>query len=155
MSSPTSPLFANSMLDDLGSVYLNLLKSKYKCSPLFYYRYVDGIISCIHKDHIELIIKWLDDESSSFNSYNSHLRLTHELQNSNKINFLDITLKVENNKTVNNWYQKPICSDRLTNFQTILLNKILIFYNFVERAILFSHQTFHKDNLLKVKKLKF
>ena len=49
MGSSISPLFAEIVMDDLEVYCLHKLKIYHKCTPLFYYRYVDDTILYIHK----------------------------------------------------------------------------------------------------------
>lgn len=105
MGSPISPLFADIVIDDLESSCLKILKTQFNCSPLIYHRNVDDTILIVHKEHIDLII-------SVFNSYHNELQFTHEIQNNNQINFLDVTLNLINNRIISNWFQKPTASNR-------------------------------------------
>lgn len=149
MGSPISSLFADIVMDDLESDCLHNLKNKHNCIPLFYYRYVDDTILCIHKDNLNLII-------DTFNSYNNNIQFTFETQDNEKINFLDVTLKINNSqKIICNWYQKPISSGRLINYYSghPVQQKVNIVYNLVDRAILLSHSSFHNTNLAKLKQI--
>ena len=83
MGSPISPLFADIVMNDLEVYCLKKLKTDHNCIPLFYYRYVDDTILCVHKKHVDLII-------NTFNSYSSNLQFTFELEHNNRIHFLDI-----------------------------------------------------------------
>ena len=106
MGSPISPLFADIVMEDLETDCLNRLKHTYNCTPLFYFRYVDDTILCVKKDHVDTLLQ-------TFNSYNEHLKFTHEIEENNSIHFLDITLIRNNNRIMTNWYQKPIASQTL------------------------------------------
>ena len=88
MGSPISGLFVELVLEDLETNCLrNLL-----FSPLFFYRYVDDIITCIAHDKIDQMLH-------IFNSYEQRLQFTHELEIDNQISFLDVLL-IRNNDTV-------------------------------------------------------
>ena len=97
---------------DLETECLKVLAEKHNCTPLFYYRYVDDTILW-KKKHLNLVLE-------VFNSYNSHLQFTHETEINNSIAFLDLSLSIGNNKIITNWYQKPICSGRILNYNVIL-----------------------------------
>ena len=142
MGSPISPLFANMVMDDLETNCLSTLKEKHNVNPLLYFRYVDDTIMCINKKHIDLVVK-------TFNSYNNRLQFTYEIEQENKINFLDMTLIRHNNTIITDWFNKPTSSGRLINFLSNhpTRQKINIVYNLVDRAISLSHKQFHKKNL--------
>ena len=107
MSSPVSGSFADLVLDDLESDCLK----KLFFSPLFFYRYVDDIITCISYNKIDKIL-------AIFNSYEQRLQFTHEIEIDNKISFLDVLL-IKNNDTIEtNWYTKPTFSGRFLNFHS-------------------------------------
>lgn len=85
----------------------------------------------------------------------SNLQFTHELQVDNPINFLDVTLNIKNKKIISNWFQNSTSSGRLINYFSShpIQQKINIVYHLIDRAILLSHDSFHKDNLTKVKQI--
>ena len=87
---------------------LQKLKINHNCTPLFYCRYVDDTILCVHKNHLDLIIK-------TFNSYYSNLQFTFELEHNNRIHFLDMTLIRHHNCIITDWFQKPSSSGRMIN----------------------------------------
>ena len=84
-----------------------------------------------------------------------HPKLIFTLEKSinDSINFLDLKIKVENNKIITNWYKKSVWSGRYQNFYSnhSLSNKIGIIYLSTDRAILLSHDKFHSENLNLVK----
>ena len=62
MGSPISGLFVDLVMDDLESECLQKLSFK----PIFFYRYVDDIITCIPNSE-------LNEMLNTFNSYNNRL----------------------------------------------------------------------------------
>ena len=54
-------------------------------------RYVDDSLMIVDKDKIDIVLE-------IFNSYHDILNFTHELQNNNFMNFLDIKIIRENSK---------------------------------------------------------
>lgn len=65
-----------------------------------------------------------------------------------------MTLIKSNNSLITNWFQKPISSVRLINFSSSYpIQYIGNVYNLIDRAILLSDTSFHKDNIYKVKKM--
>ncbi|XP_043478403.1 uncharacterized protein LOC122508871 [Leptopilina heterotoma] len=148
MGSPISAFVSDLVMDDLESDCLEILKEKYNCVPLFYFRYVDDTILAVRREHVDLVI-------DTFNSYNQKLQFTMEIEKNNSINFLDLTLIRENNHIITDWYQKPTSSDRLINYFSDhpIQQKKNIVYNLVDRAISLSNKKFHFDNLKKIRKI--
>ena len=95
-------------MDDLENYCLSVLNKDVNCIPVFYYRYVDDIILCVRKKHIDIVI-------NTFNSYDSNLQFTLELKQDKRINFLDMSLIRNNNMIVTNWFRKQTSSDRVIN----------------------------------------
>ena len=130
MGSPISPLFADIVMNDLEVYCLKKLKTDHNCIPLFYYRYVDDTILCVHKKHVDLII-------NTFNSYSSNLQFTFELEHNNRIHFLDITLIRHHNCIITDWFQKPSSSGRMINYLSnhpIQHKKTLFIILWIERC---------------------
>ena len=143
MGSPISGLFADIVMAVLDMECLRNLSF----SPLFYYRYVDDIITCIPIDKLDEILQ-------IFNSYDNRLQFTHEIEIENKISFLDILLiKNDDGYIETNWYHKPTFSGRCLNFlsQHPKHQKIAMVYNYVDRAIKLSDEKYHDENITKVK----
>ena len=79
MRSPISPFFADIVMDDLVNYCLSVLNKDFNCIPVLYYRYVDDIILCARKKHIDIV-------SNTFNSYDSNLQFTFKLKQGKRIN---------------------------------------------------------------------
>jgi len=148
MGSAISPIFADIVLDDLETACLERLKTEFNISPLFYYRYVDDTIMCINKRQINKVL-------TMFNSHDTNLKFTHEIEENGKINFLDLTLSIENNIILTDWYIKPISSNTTINFHSnhSKSQKINIISYLVDRAIKLSENKFHNKNINLVKKI--
>ena len=69
---------------------------------MFYFRYVDDIITCIAIERIDKIL-------SIFNSYDVRLQFKREIENENKISFLE--------RIDTDWYTKPTFSGRFLSFE--------------------------------------
>jgi len=139
MGSPTSGLFADIVMDDLETSCLN----KLSFTPLFFYRYVDDIMTCIPTIKINEII-------SVFNSYNERLQFTYELENNNSINFLDLKfIKQTDGNLKIDWYTKPTFSGRFLNYNSKhpFSQKIAMVYNLTDRAVKLTDKSFHEKNL--------
>ena len=142
MGSPLSATLANIVMEEAETKIINELTYYIK----FYYRYIDDTLICLPKNKI-------NDIFDKFNNIHPNLVFTKENSINDSINFLDLNIKVENNKIVTNWYRKPIWSGRYLNFYSnhSLSNKIGIIYSLTDRAILLSHEKYHNENLILVK----
>lgn len=148
MGSPISPLFSDLVMADLETKCMNILESRFQCTPIFYFRYVDDTILCIKREHLPHVLE-------VFNNYDPHLQFTHEIENNGRINFLDLTLIRQENQIKTNWFQKPTTSGRILNFNSFhsIQQKRNIIYNLIDRATLLSDKKFHSENIKKVKDL--
>ena len=93
---------------------------------------------------------------SIFNSYDDvRLQLTHEIENENKISFLDVLLIRNDERIDTDWYTKSTFSGRFLSFESphSLLQKIAMVYNLVDRGIHLASKKFHDNNIKKVKTL--
>lgn len=138
MGSPLSPVIANLALLQLeNDIMLNL-----NFEVPLYVRYVDDILLCLPQDRIQQV-------ANEFNSYNERLKFTIEIPSGTSINFLDITIFLQNDRFVTNWFRKETWSGRYLNFfsYTPLKYKISVITSMVDRAILLSDLQFHEQNL--------
>ena len=144
MGSSVSSLFADIVMQDLENSCLKKLKFK----TAFFYRYVDDILTTVPNDKIDFLLK-------TFNSYHPKLKFTSELEKNSKINFLEISINRNNDKLINNWQRKEICSDRTFHFHSNhpIHQKISIIYSLVDKAILLSNHKLHNDNIKKVREI--
>ena len=138
MGSPLSPIMADITLQDLE---IEALKSLPFESP-FYYRYVDDIV-------LAAPILMFDRLLEIFNSFHPRLQFTLEEGVDDKLNFLDVTIIIENNFIKFDWYHKHTFSGRFLNFESHhpLCHKRGTAIGLFDRAILLSHPDFHKKNL--------
>ena len=81
MGSPISPILADIVMQDLETYCLKNIKFDI---PVFS-RYVDDILTLVPIDKIDYII-------GVFNSFYPRLKFTHEMENNNRINFLETTI---------------------------------------------------------------
>ena len=72
MIGPCSTIFADIVVDDLGTTCLDKLDSV----PVTYFRYVDIIFAIILKDKLSQMVDFL-------NSYNNKLRFTYKMEINN------------------------------------------------------------------------
>ena len=107
----------------------------------FYFRYLDDICTAVVPSKIDSVLE-------KYNSFHQRLQFTSEVEG-DKINFLDVTISINENGFGFDWYRKPTFSGRFLNFNpnhpmaqkrgTILL--------LVDRAFLLSDFKFHTQNL--------
>jgi len=144
MGSPLSPIMADIVLQDLEEFCLQ----KLNIDLPIYYRYVDDVLLAAPREKIDLIFQ-------TFNSYHPRLKFTMELETNKSINFLDTSISIINNTLVFNWYHKSTFSGRYLNYSSHhpFKQKIGVVYGIVDRAILLSHPSFHKENLIKAIKI--
>ncbi|XP_018347291.1 PREDICTED: uncharacterized protein LOC108751554 [Trachymyrmex septentrionalis] len=137
MGSPISPIIADLVMRRLETV--SLMSSN--VDTLFYYRYVDDICTAVHPSQIDRLLK-------HFNSFHPRLQFTVE-RGGNAINFLDITVLVNENQCYLDWYRKPTFSGRFLNFHSNhpLTQKKGTIFSLVDRAFLLSDSRFHTKNL--------
>ena len=97
MGLSVSPIIAVIVMQDLE---IELL-ARYK-SILFYGRYVDAFFMIISKNKLKLLLKFV-------NYYYPRLKFTHETENNNSINFLDVLVFNNEDRTVSLTYIKKYC----------------------------------------------
>ena len=117
----------------------------------FYFRYVDDPLLCVPLDKLQIVV-------DTFNDYHPRIQFTHEVERNNKISFLDLEIiKIDNGKTVSNWYRKSTYSGRMLNFISnhSFENKVSIIKNLVDRAVCLFNESFHWENLDVVRKVLF
>ena len=138
MGSPLSAILTNIVMEEAETKIINELTYYIK----FYYRYIDDTLICLPKNEIK-------DIFDKFNNIHPNLVFTKENSINDSLNFLDLNIKIENNKIITNWYRKTIWSGRYLNFYSnhSLANKIGIIYSLTDRAILLSHEKYHYENL--------
>jgi len=103
-----------------------------------YYLYVDDILLAAPKDRLNILL---------LIKYHSRLQFTVELEEKHCINFLDLTIKIENTITLD-WFHKASFSGRcLSFFSNPLCYKIGTIYIMMDRTVLLSHPSYHQKNL--------
>jgi len=84
-----------------------------------------------------------------FNGLHSRLQFTAEI-GEELLNFLDVTIIKNKNYLEFNWYHKPTFLERYLNYlsQHPVSQKRGIIIGQVDRALLFSHPRFQRENLI-------
>ena len=142
MGSPLSPIFAEFVMRDLENHCIDNLQEK----PLIYKRYVDDIFCILRKNNV-------DNFTHKFNKYHDSMKFTLEKEENKTLNFLDVSVNVNDNCIKTNWYRKPTYSGRVLHFLSNhpLHQKKAMVYNLVDKAILLSSGEFHETNIKIVK----
>ena len=133
MGSPISLVIADLVLRRLETVSLMSVN----LDILFYYRYVDDICTALPPSQIDVLLE-------RFNAFHPRLQFTVE-RGGKTINFLDVTVSVNNNRFNFDWYRKPTFSGRFLNFHSNhpLTQKKGTIFSLVDRAFLLSDVRFH------------
>lgn len=92
---------------------------------------------------------FIDLTLSTFNSFHDRLQFTSEVEVDRKINFLDVTIIVENNVLIFDWFHKSTFSGRYLNYysQHPICQKKGTIIGLVDRVFSLSHPRFHYKNL--------
>ena len=149
MGNPLSPTIADIVLDRLLTEVLETLKQK-NIQIKFIVKYVDDILAII-KDKDKKII--LDE----FNKYHPKLQFTTEEEIENSLPFLDIKLTKRKNRIITNWYQKPLASGRMINYNSNQPKKYKIntAVNLINKMTNISHPEFLESNYKIISNLLF
>jgi len=141
MGSPLSPIIADLVLRDIETKAIKKLPFQL---PL-YRRYVDDILLAAQVDQFNIIIE-------TFNSFHKRLQFTLEMSIDNKINFLDVTIILNDRIMMFDIYEKPTNTGRYINYYSRhpSAQKRSIVYGLIDRTILLSHPMFHEKNLRAV-----
>lgn len=141
MNSPLSPIIADIVMQDIESRALNTIN----CRLPFYFRFVDDMFTAVLAERIDGIL-------NTFNSINSRLQFTIELENNNTISFLEVAITLEGKKLIFDWYHKPTYSGRYLNFLSIHpdCQKRGTICSLLDRAFTLSHPKFHQKNIILI-----
>lgn len=101
MGSPISPVVANLVLEHLEQSVIK----KLPFTLPFYFRYVDDIITCVHRDHINILL-------GKFNNFHPRIRFTVELEKEGKLSFFDTLVINDHNIVKLDWFHKSTWSGR-------------------------------------------
>ncbi|KYN12186.1 hypothetical protein ALC57_15637, partial [Trachymyrmex cornetzi] len=116
--------------------------SKLKFDIPLYYRYVDDIILAIPKNQI-------NETLDTFNSYHDRITFTCDRNYEGSINFLDVTVSVEEGQIKFNNYKKPTNSGRYLSFHSNhpLEHKKGVIISLLDRILFLAHPEFHNKNI--------
>ena len=144
MGSPISPILADIVMQDLETYCLKNIKFDI---PVLI-RYVDDILALVPIDKIDYII-------GVFNSFHPRLEFTHEMENNNRINFLETTIIRSNTSFKFDWFIKLTASGRFIDFASYhpLFHKIASIICLIDKAFHIFDKEFLDIRLNKVHNL--
>src|ERR1700678_1894108 len=121
MGSPLSAILSEVYMQNYESINI-LNHSVYKQHIKAYFRYVDDTF---------ILFKGTDRQAelmvNNLNRVNKNIQFTLETQIDNKINFLDLTIHISNNKFNFNIYRKPTQTNTIIPNDSKIFSKIFIF----------------------------
>lgn len=144
MGSPISSTVAQLVMEFVEE---NVLQ-KLDFDILFFKRYVDDCLTAIPENKTTDIL-------NAFNKFHKKLKFTSEIEEQDKINFLDLTLlrDKKNNSLKTKWYTKPTWSGRYLNYnsQHPKNQKNSVVIGLIDRAITLTSPEHRPEILKKVK----
>lgn len=130
MGSPLSPALADLVMETLLDNVLKMIDF-----PIpFFKKYVDDLITAVPADKIEHV-------KNALNAYNTHIQFTCEVENENRLPYLDmILIRTSEQRIVTDWYMKSVSSGRILNFFSLhpLTQKLNTATGFISRVFRLS-----------------
>ena len=112
MGSPLGPALANAFLAHYETLWLEECPLSF--APIFFARYVDDIFLLIRSnDHIIKLAEY-------FSTRHPNIKFTYELENNNKLPFLDVTVFRDANKFSTSVHRKVTFSGVYTHFRSFM-----------------------------------
>lgn len=145
MGNNLSPILAHFVLEDL----LLECTDKINYDIKLLRKYVDDLIILIPRDILMKLLKLMND-------YHPRLKFTVENEDENRsINYLDMSLKIVNDKIRTKWYSKEVSSGRLLNFYSShpFSMKKNVAYNFIQKVFKLSDVEYKKECEMKIIKI--
>ena len=143
MGSPASVVIAEIVMQKIEEQIMPLIQN----FSLFWYRYVDDVITCMDKDEIQNAL-------SAINSINSNIQFTIEMEQNACLNFLDLKI---NGDAMGNLsfgvYRKPTHTDRYLNYNSShpLEHKNSVIRSLIHRADKLCDNDTKKDEFKHIK----
>ncbi|XP_057335116.1 uncharacterized protein LOC130673917 [Microplitis mediator] len=145
MGGPASPALANFVMQYVIEKVSELLPFVVKYMRL----YVDDMFMTIPREEVDNILNY-------FNSVDDKIQFTMEVEVNGCLLFLDVmVVRSMDGCLRTNWYTKPTSSGRLLNFMSNhpISQKISVALGLLHRAINLSHDSFHEENIKRVKQI--
>jgi hypothetical protein len=141
MGAPTSSILAEIYIQYLE--HNGIIQVLQKHHIIDYYRYVDDILIIYDETHTNIL-----DTLNEFNLIHLNIQYTVEMQNDNKLNYLDITVINNNNTFAFNIYRKPTTTDTIipNDFCHPTEHKTAAIRYMENRMITYPISTEHKRN---------
>ncbi|HLX54906.1 MAG TPA: reverse transcriptase domain-containing protein, partial [Aquella sp.] len=125
MGNPLSAVLANIFMANIDDKINEYCPFKL----LFWLRYVDDVITAIHKDHVYAVLSFI-------NLVHPNIKFTVETESNNTLAFLDLKVLHINNDLFTTVYRKPMSSNYLINFNSYHAQsqKAGLIYGLIHRA---------------------
>lgn len=122
--------------------------AKFEENPKMLTKYVDDLFGIIKKSAIEKTLAVL-------NNFHSQIKFTIEVEENEKLPYLDTLVIRKGNILKIDWYQKPTSSGRIVNYYSSQAKNIILntAKNLVHRVLSISDEEFHKENIKKVRNI--
>lgn len=130
MGSPLSPLLSDIFMDHLeNEIILNNDLSKKHV--IFWFRFVDDIIVGFNGTN-----RQIEQYLSFLNNIHQNMKFTVEIESNSSLNFLDLTIKRQNNQFSFNIYRKNTFTDAVIPYDSFspTNHKLAAFHSMVHRA---------------------
>ncbi|XP_075160352.1 uncharacterized protein LOC142233335 [Haematobia irritans] len=141
MGSPASPIIADILMERL----LDSCMQKLEKRPKFITKYVDDLFAIIRETEIEKTL-------ATLNSFHNNIRFTMELEQNQKLPYLDLLITKDEGKLKMDWYQKNTASGRIMNYFSNHPKRIIIntAKNLIHRVLSISDHQFQQKNKKKL-----
>ena len=110
MGSPLGPSLANIFMSYYEKRWLDDCPRDFK--PAYYYRYVDDTFLLFESEsHVKLFLDYL-------NAKHKNIKFTSEIENNNKLPFLDVNVTKTSNEFITSVYRKPTYTGLTTKYDS-------------------------------------
>ncbi|XP_045451602.1 uncharacterized protein LOC123667071 isoform X1 [Melitaea cinxia] len=137
MGNPASPVIANIVMNYAISKILESLPFEVPFIKL----YVDDTVAAVPESEVDNIL-------NLFNRFNEDIQFTLEIEQNNRISFLDILIERREGCLITDWFIKPISSGRMLNFESNhpRAQKIGMITGLLDRMIKLSNEAHWEKN---------
>jgi hypothetical protein len=138
MGLPKSPPEADLVMEFITKLAIKKLPFQVP----FFKRYVDDCVTIVPQDMVDRTVEIL-------NSINESIKFTVEVEENNRIPFLDMMLVIKNDGSIETkWHQKPYASSRMLSYKSVhpVSQKIGAAYGLINRALKLTSES-HKEDV--------